>query len=130
MKIKLGDWVRYNSTGNIEKVTEIDGDRKYINRVDVKDCNKLPIKFKPFEICHGIRRVKDFIVELRIISKGKEDIVFNAVKTNTDDVCTDVYVSKGKAFYPCPIDCFTIEEARDWLELQYATILAKTKNII
>jgi len=120
--------VQYNSTGEIERVTEIDGDGKYINRVDVKDCNKLPIKFKPFEI-HETKYGEYFITETRLISKGETVIRASALNGGIDDPCNNACFfvnAKHTLISGLP----TIEEARDWLELQYATILAKTKNII
>ena len=131
MKIKLGDWVQYNSTGNIEKVTKIEHGEKYINRVDVKDCNKLPIKFKPFEILTKNDGSYSFISELRRISKGEEILKFHAIKKPNEDTCTDVYYWWNGNYYSWTSGIFTtIEEVRDWMELRYAEIFARAKNLI
>jgi len=120
--IKVGDWVKYKSTGEIARVRVVDND-KYINGVCIDDCIKLPIKFKGFEIV--LEQVNDQMRWDTCRSPlGIGYIHFACVKVG------DIYhvgLNPSKQRYEMR-DFPTIEEAKDWLELQYATMIAKARG--
>ena len=124
MKIKVGDWVKYKSTGEIAKARVVDND-KYINGVCIDDCIKLPIKFKGLNpVFKSIGRV-EFWCQRRYL-KNIGEVYFN-ITLNNGRVFV-IFEALGKS--PSSGNIFTIEEAKDWLELQYATLLAKARSLI
>jgi len=140
-KIKVGDWVKcqvtedYAEIHRIAKVKE-----KMIGGEKVNYCfntqglsffeselEKLPIIFKPFEInkhgqVYAIRFCK---------SIGK---TYQFLATNDDNKFSAVFgiwygdgtMSLAEGSKPCK----TIEEAKDWLELQYTTLIAKARGLV
>ena len=119
--IKVGDWVKYNSTGEIARVRVVDND-KYINGVCIDDCIKLPIKFKGFNIVMDYAGNWDCYRNTKSIGK----IHFVCIKKGAEyftgfKVPHESFVIKY---------CNTVNDAKDWLELQYATLLAKARNLI
>ena len=133
--IKIGDWVKVECLDNtVARVTQIDerGVHVYIGKLMqnlytgefIKYLTKLPIKFKGFEIVlqpAGDQLRWDIVRAPRggsihiscVVVNGKFHVGMNP--------------SKGK--YICN-DFSTIEEARDWLELQYATLIAKARGLV
>ena len=126
---KAGDWVLID--GRVGRVTrgstpddfhtwiEVDGVMQVVS-----DVEKLPIKFKGFDI---------------VLQPAGDQLRWDIVRAprggSIHIACVDVNgkfhvgmnPSKGK--YICN-DFFTIEQAKNWLELQYATLLAKARRLV
>lgn len=134
--IKVGDWVKREHADGIARVISIEEDMAVLYTGGVQSCEyleeltKLPIKFKGFESHEGGTGLYDFVAEQRVFAKGDETATFHALKTHGNDMCHDVYFVKGFHLYPCPLDFHTIEEAKDWLEHQYATMIAKARGLV
>lgn len=144
MKIKVGDWVKVNNKGIVGKVTlvkpnkyiEYYGNKMlknvvFLNNQTVKnyetELTKLHINFKPFEIIFSGEEVYQYIHEVRVLPNHQGTITFRAIKLYGDGDCEVVYFTDGHTKTTCPSICTTIDQARDWLELQYATLLAKAR---
>ena len=136
--IKVGDWVKVNNKGIVGKVTSIEpnkyiehyGNRMlknvvFLNNQTVKnyetELTKLHINFKPFEINSNV-------CELRRIKGNEHNILFIAYETNYEVYAScQEYVDDSKvhsSYFP------TIDQAKDWLELQYATLIAKARGLV
>lgn len=138
MKIKVGDWV--SNDGVVMRVSSICDYDKYACWVDdngvqefTNIAKKLPIKFKGFEIyiggCYARRTV---------------DGTTYVFTTDQEEARTSAYVyAVNKRMYPTKRVMFkkyleqlqhedfrTIDQAKDWLELQYATMLAKARGLV
>ena len=127
--IKVGDWVKYKSTGEIARVRVVDND-KYINGVCIDDCIKLPIKFKGFEVkqeCYGSWGFADGVSEHRKIIQGDSHAKFF---TEAVDETMKLFIGHVGKPYAIKSDPMPIIQARDWLELQYATMLAKARGLV
>lgn len=134
MKIKTGDWVKHEDK-KVGKVIHVYGGENNgwagvmfsvgcMDDVQMHAITKLPIKFKPFDIvlqpagdqlrwdCARAPR-GGHIHFACVVIDGKFHIGINP--------------SKGK--YICA-DFQTIEQAKDWLELQYATMIAKARGMV
>ena len=123
--IKVGDWVTYKSTGEIARVRVVDNDR-YINGVCIDDCIKLPIKFKGFEFNEALFNGKPRWRYTEVNNKiGRTVFQYGLTKQGRyiATYCNLKLGSCGQSFH-------TIEEAKDWLELQYATMIAKERRLI
>ena len=137
--IKVGDWVKREHADGIARINSIEEDMAVLYTGGVQSCEyleeltKLPIKFKGFEIYIGgcyARRTVDGIT-----------YVFT---TDQEEARTSAYVYEvKKRMYPTKRVMFkkyleqlqhedfrTIDQAKDWLELQYATMLAKAREIL
>ena len=125
--IKVGDWVTYKSTGEIVRVRVVDND-KYINGVCIDDCIKLPIKFKGFEVLEGVE-----IIDTRYIKETDKMYHFTATPSKSSSlirVFISLFVDGNWAYVVNSCSKETFEQAKDWLELQYATMLAKARGLI
>jgi len=134
MKIKVGDWVKVECLENtIGRVTKIDnlGVHVYIGKPIIrlytgdfiKYLIKLPIKFKPFEINRNLQ-----VYETRVIKGHKYPIQFMSTDNN---FAAFSYCKKGVMFGTIGSrQCVTRDQAKDWLELQYATMIAKERGLI
>lgn len=125
--IKVGDWVTYKSTGEIARVRVVDNDR-YINGVCIDDCIKLPIKFSEFEVLEGVE-----IIDTRYVKETDKMYHFTATPSKSSTlirVFISLFVDGNWAYVVNSCSKETIEEAKDWLELQYATMLAKARGLI
>ncbi len=131
MKIKVGDWVKW--TDEVVKVTHIYGEPNQIwytifsnngtTTVPSEALEKLPISFKPLNIgtkqkCHELRwdsyrKVKG-IGNVHLVCIEEHYNIFVGIKIPHESIVVT------------HVD--TIAQARDWLELQYATLLAKARG--
>ena len=138
MKIKVGDLV--NQRGRVMRVVDTcdyDKEACWVDDEGIHEytsvAKKLPIKFKEFEIYIGgcyARRTVDGIT-----------YVFT---TDQEEARTSAYVYEvKKRMYPTKRVMFkkyleqlqhedfrTIDQAKDWLELQYATMIAKARGLV
>ena len=135
MKIKVGDWVKVECLENaVARVTQIDerGISVYIGKLMqnlytggfIKYLTKLPIRFNEFEI---------------VLQPAGDQLRWDCARAprggHIHFVCVvvdgrfHIGIDPSKGKYICN-NFLTLEEARDWLELQYATILAKARNLI
>ena len=127
--IKVGDWVKYKSTGEIARARVVDND-KYINGVCIDDCIKLPIKFKPFQIKQGEEDIAYIIEETRVLHKNTRAIKFKAVQIHEGGLCEVILHTDGKTQTRWEKNSKTIEQAKDWLELQYATMIVEARGLV
>lgn len=131
--IKVGDWVKREHADGIARVISIEEDMAVLYTGGVQSCEyleeltKLPIKFKGFEVDkHGQ------VYHLRFCkSIGK---TYQFVAVDDDDVFVAIF---GKWYGPKTLSSAeghktftTITQARDWLELQYATMIAKARGLV
>ena len=124
--IKVGDWVQYKSTGEIARVRVVDNDR-YINGVCIDDCIKLPIKFSEFEVLEGVE-----IIDTRYVKETDKMYNFTATPSKSSTlirVFIRLIVDGNWAYVVNSCSKETFDQARDWLELQYATLLAKARGL-
>ena len=125
--IKVGDWVQHKSTGEIARVRVVDND-KYINGVRIDDCIKLPIKFKGFEVLEGVE-----IVDTRYVKETDKKYHFTATPSKSSTlirVFISLFVDGNWAYVVNSCSKETFEQAKDWLELQYATLISKARGLI
>ena len=125
--IKVGDWVQYKSTGEIARVRVVDNDR-YINGVCIDDCIKLPIKFSEFEVLEGVE-----IIDTRYVKETDKMYNFTATPSKSSTlirVFIRLIVDGNWAYVVNSCSKETFDQARDWLELQYATLLAKARGMV
>lgn len=145
MKIKVGDWVKVENEGTIGKITLVEPN-KYIEHYGNKmlknvvfidnqtikryerELTKLPIKFKGFEIVIDnsepwegssswgtYRKIKGIgSIHFVCIEEGTQ--YFTGFKVPHEKFVTKHFT--------------TPDQARDWLELQYATMLAKARGLV
>ena len=119
--IKVGDWMKYKSTGEIAKACVVDND-KFINGVCIDDCTKLPIKFKGFEIVLGYARNWECYRNTKSIGKIHFVCIQEGVEYFTGfKVPHESFVIKY---------CNTIPQSELWIEFQYATMLAKARGLV
>ena len=123
--IKVGDWVKYKSTGEIARVRVVDND-KYINGVSIDDCIKLPIKFKGFKVIPPVFENMDSIDEFRFVNRIKYHFTVGLFfeRYYASWFCVKDFTCNKTAGFT------TIEQAKNWLELQYATMLAKARGMV
>ena len=120
--IKVGDWVKYKSTGEIGKVRVVDND-KYINGVCIDDCIKLPVRFKGFKLnkngqVNELRRIRGYEHAVQFVCTDDGFAAYSYFKVGT------LFMSMGNK------ECGTPDQAKDWLELQYATLIAKARGMV
>ena len=141
MKIKVGDWVKIACLDNtVAKVTQIDerGVHVYIGKLMqnlytgdfIKCLTKLPIKFKGFEVkqvFYGSWGFADGVSEHRKIIQGNSHAKFF---TEVVDETKKLFIGHVGKPYAIKSEPMTIIQARDWLELQYATLLAKARGLV
>jgi len=128
--IKVGDWVLID--GRVGRVTrgstpddfhtwiEVDG----VSEV-VRDVEKLPIKFKALDI--GSKVADKFKWECYRTQKGVGNIHFICIQEGKNYFVTGFKVPNDKFLSS---NCTTIDQAKAWLELQYATMLAKARGLV
>ena len=130
--IKVGDWVKREHADGIARVISIEEDMAVLYTGGVQSCEyleeltKLPIKFKGFSLRNDmrtgvseVRRIKGMKHPYWFYAYGEEGNVYAWYKPYT-------YKSE-------PEDSkkhLTADQARDWLELQYATMLAKARGLV
>ena len=124
--IKVGDWVKVGSV--IGRVIKTNGDMAIVKTLEttssqyVEDLTMLPIKFKPFEINKNLQ-----VYEKRVIKGHKYPIQF---MSTDDNFAAFSYCKKGVMFGTMGNrQCVTRDQAKDWLEFQYTTMLAKAMGI-
>ena len=138
MKIKVGDWVKVeDKIGKVAHVyspssewvaVKLDG----VGIIDVRinTVTKLPIKFKGFEVkqeCYGSWGFADGVSEHRKIIQGDSHAKFF---TEAVDETMKLFIGHVGKPYAIKSDPMPIIQARDWLELQYATMLAKARGLV
>ena len=140
--IKVGDWVKCQVTedyAEIHRVAEIK--EKMIGGEKVNYCFnsqglsffeselvKLPIKFKGFIVLK-----EGEINETRFIKATGKMYHFSATPSKSSTlirVFIRLFVDGNWAYVVNSCSKNTIDQAKDWLELQYATMIAKTRNLI
>ena len=142
MKIKVGDWV--NVIINVEDgkvvhnriakchnhrnglVYYFNGDR--IVYAIEENVEKLPIKFKGFEVLEGVE-----IIDTRYVKETGKTYHFSATPSKSSTlirVFIRLFVDGNWAYVVNSCSKETITKAKDWLELQYATLLAKERSLI
>ena len=130
--IKVGDWVKREHAEGIARVISIEEDMAVLYTGGVQSCEyleeltKLPIKFKGFEI---VLKFKEKGVY------GWSCFRYNKNIGVTYFQCAEIWeiycVNIGISDEECKFEAFrTIDQARDWLELQYATMLAKARGLV
>lgn len=142
--IKVGDWV--NVIINVEDgkvvhnriakchnhrngfVHYFNGDR--IVYAIEENIEKLPVKFKPFQIKQGEEDIAYIIEETRVLHKNTRAIKFKAVQIHEGGLCEVILHTDGKTQTRWGKNSKTIEQAKDWLELQYATMIAKARGLV
>ena len=137
--IKVGDWVKVNKFNRVVKVISMNANILWYYLDDAKmfavedDLTKLPIKFKGFEIYIG-----------GCYAKRTVDGITYVFTTDQEEARTSAYVYEvKKRMYPTKRVMFkkyleqlqhedfrTIDQAKDWLELQYATMLTNARGLV
>ena len=139
MKLTVGDWVKVECLENaVARVTQIDerGVHVYIGKlmqnlytVDfIKYLTKLPIKFKGFEV---LERVE--ISDTRYVKETDKMYHFTATPSKSSTlirVFISLFVDGNWAYVVNSCSKETFEQAKDWLELQYATMIAKARGMV
>ena len=128
--IKVGDWVKVEQTvGRVvhvysptEEWVAVKLDDVGIIDVRINTVTKLPIKFKGFNIVMDYAGNWDCYRNTKSIGK----IHFVCIKKGAEyftgfKVPHESFVIKY---------CNTVNDAKDWLELQYATMLAKARGLV
>ena len=126
--IKVGDWVKREHADGIARVISIEEDMAVLYTGGVQSCEyleeltKLPIKFKGFNIVMDYAGNWDCYRNTKSIGK----IHFVCIKKGAEyftgfKVPHESFVIKY---------CNTVNDAKDWLELQYATMLAKARGLV
>ena len=132
--IKIGDWVKVNKFNRVVKVISINANILWYYLDDAKmfavedDLTKLPIKFKGFEV---LERVE--ISDTRYVKETDKMYHFSAIPSKSSTlvrVFVRLFVDGNWAYVVNSCSKNTIEQAKDWLELQYATMLAKARGLI
>ncbi len=123
--IKVGDWVKYKSTGEIARARVVDND-KYINGVCIDDCIKLPIKFKGFEFNEALFNGKPRWRYTKVNNKIGRTVFQYSLTEQGRYIATYCNLKIGSCGQSFP----TITQAKDWLELQYATMIVETRGLI
>jgi len=126
-KFKVGEYVICED--QIGRVTagSVPDDHYYWIEVDgvmqvARDVQKLNIRFKPFEINRNLQ-----VYETRVIKGYEYPIQF---MSTDDNFAAFSYCKKGTMFGTMGCKpCVTRDQARDWLELQYATLIAKARGL-
>jgi hypothetical protein len=131
MKIKVGDWVKCKHEKGVARVLTVEGDMAelYIGGEQsyeyLEDLQKLPIKFKPFEI----------VLE-QVAGQLKWDCYRN---TKSNGKVHFVCIKDDEEYfigYKIPHErfvlkyCSDIEDAQDWLNYSYATMIAKARGFV
>ena len=140
MKIKVGDWVKHEDK-KVGKVIHVYGGENNgwagvmfsvgcMDDVQMHALTKLPIKFKPFQIKQGEEDIAYIIEETRVLHKNTRAIKFKAVQIHEGGLCEVILHTDGKTQTRWEKNSKTIEQAKDWLELQYATMIAKARSLI
>ena len=131
--IKVGDWAKW--TDEVVKVTHIYDEPNQIwytilsnngiTTVPQEALEKLPIKFKGLNpVFKSIGRV-EFWCQRRYLKDIGE--VYFDISLNNGRVFV-IFRALGKS--PISGGVSTIDQAKDWLELQYATMLAKARRLV
>jgi hypothetical protein len=133
--IKVGDWV--SNDGVVMRVSSMCDYDKYACWVDdngvqefTNIAKKLPIKFKGFEVkqeCYGSWGFADGVSERRKIIQGNSHAKFF---TEIVDETMKLFIGHVGKPYAIKSDPMPISQARDWLELQYATLIAKARGLV
>jgi len=127
--IKVGDWVNWE--GMVTRVLSIQDDMAELytgngQRCEyVEDLQKLPIKFKAMNI--GVKDVDKLKWDCCRTQKGVGNIHFVCIQEGKNYFFTGFKVPHKKFVTK---HFTTPDQARDWLELQYATMLAKARGLI
>lgn len=123
--IKVGDWVKREHADGIARVISIEEDMAVLYTGGVQSCEyleeltKLPLKFKGFDIVDGkIETTKRY-------SKLYKQTLFFIY-----DERIHLAMIIGINFIGLWKFVDTPEQARDWLELQYATLIAKARGLV
>ena len=129
--IKIGDWVKVNKFNRVVKVISINANILWYYLDDAKmfavedDLTKLPIKFNGFNVLFrtdGDREVWDCYRTVKEIGTIHFICIFDSIQFYTG------YKIKYEKFID--VNLQTAEEAELWLELQYATLLAKARGLV
>lgn len=128
--IKVGDWVNWK--GMVTRVLSIQDDMSELYTGNGQRCEyaenlqKLPIKFKPFEINkHGQVYVCRYCKSI-----GK---TYQFVATNYNGNFLACFMGYKRGYLSLTEknkEFTTIDKAKDWLELQYATLIAKARGMV
>ncbi len=132
--IKIGDWVKVNKFNRVVKVISINANILWYYLDDAKmfavedALTKLPIKFKGFEVLEGVE-----ISDTRYVKETDKMYHFSATSSKSSPlirVFVRLFVDGNWAYVVNSCSKNTIEQAKDWLELQYATMLAKSRGLV
>lgn len=136
-KLKVGDWVLFEESNEIGKVIAkcSNGNEWYIRSGPCDESGlsivsedyfiKLPINFKPFDVV--LRPAGE---QMRWdIARAPKKIKYTHFACVIVDGKFHVGINPAKGKY-LSADFPTIEEAKDWLEHQYATMLAKARGLV
>jgi hypothetical protein len=139
MRFKVGEYVRHIPTGDIVKVTSVSPIYDYVeetyppvdwskNSIILIDYEKLRIKFKPFTIYTGSDGTYQFVSEERHFRRNLSDKHMALIYLDVRSLDGETYHATYSIAYDSRAgkagEFNTIEDARDWLELEYAKILA------
>ncbi len=123
--IKVGDWVKREHADGIARVISIEEDMAVLYTGGVQSCEyleeltKLPIKFKGFDIVDGkIETTKRY-------SKLYKQTLFFIY-----DERIHLAMIIGINFIGLWKLVDTPDQAKAWLELQYATMIAKARGLV
>ena len=92
------------------------------------ELEKLPIKFKGFEVLEGVE-----ISDTRYVKETDKMYHFSATPSKSSTlirVFIRLFVDGNWAYVVNSCSKETIEQAKDWLELQYATLTAKARGLV
>ncbi len=95
-----------------------------------ENVEKLPVKFKGFEVkqvFYGSWGFADGVSEHRKIIQGNSHAKFF---TESVDETMKLFIGHVGKPHSIKSNPMPIIQARDWLELQYATLIAKARNLI
>ena len=132
--IKIGDWVKLNKFNRVVKVISINANILWYYLDDAKmfavedALTKLPIKFKGFEVLEGVE-----ISDTGYVKETDNMFHFSATPSENGSfihVFVRLFVNGNWGYVINSCSKETIEQAKDWLELQYATLIAKARELI
>ncbi len=139
--IKVGDWVKVENEkrihhGMIGRVKEKHNSEWYVqfeplskfefSICKTEDLQKLPIKFKGFKVIPPVFENMDSIDEFRFVNRIKYHFTVGLFfeRYYASWFCVKDFTCNKTAGFT------TIDQARDWLELQYATMIAKARGLV
>ena len=130
--IKVGDWVKREHADGIARVISIEEDMAVLYTGGVQSCEyleeltKLPIKFKGFKVIPPVFENMDSIDEFRFVNRIKYHFTVGLFfeRYYASWFCVKDFTCNKTAGFT------TIDQAHDWLELQYATMLAKARGLV